>query len=107
MKKLLLFALVFVLVSLNIYPQWYLQNPYPTGNTLNAVKLISENIGWAVGTSGTILKTSNGGVTWESETSGTKSELTDVFFINANKGWIIGADGTILITTNGGTNWTP
>jgi hypothetical protein len=31
-------------------------------------------------------------LTWESETSGTESELTDVCFINANKGWIVGAE---------------
>ena len=65
MKKLLFITFVFILSAFYTYPQWYLQNPYPTGNTLNDVKLISEDVGWAVGTAGTILKTSDGGVTWE------------------------------------------
>ena len=56
---------------------------------------------------GTILKTNDGGASWDSKTSGIKSELTDVSFINANIGWIIGANGIILKTTNGGTTWTP
>lgn len=105
MKKL--FYIVFILSYINIYPQWHIQNPYPTGNNFNAVKLISENIGWAVGSAGTILKTIDGGVTWESVTSGTKSELTDINFIDQNTGWIVGADGVILKTTNGGSDWAP
>ena len=107
MKKLLIINLVFILVSFNTFSQWYLQNPYPTANSFNSVELISENVGWAVGTAGTIMKTSDSGVTWEFLVSGTKVELTDVFFINVNKGWVIGAEGTILITSDGGTNWTP
>ena len=107
MKKILLISFIFNMASLNTFPQWFLQNPYPTGNSLNAVKLISEDVGWAVGHAGAILKTNDGGASWESKTSEIKSELIDVSFINVNIGWVIGANGIILKTTNGGTNWTP
>jgi photosystem II stability/assembly factor-like uncharacterized protein len=64
-----------------------------------------------VGHHGTILKTTNGGTNWTSQTSGSGSQLNGVFFLDANNGYVAGGDdyggsGTILKTTNGGTNWT-
>ena len=43
---------------------WFWQNPTPQGNYLNDVKFISPNTGWAVGSLGTIIKTTNGGANW-------------------------------------------
>ena len=105
MKRLLL--LVFILLPIQIYPQWYWQNPLPQGNTLNGVKFISSTVGWAVGEFGTILYTTDGGTTWTTQTSGTTDDLMDVSFIDANNGWIVGWYGTILNTTDGGTTWNP
>ena len=64
------------------------------------------NNGTAVGECGTILRTTNGGTTWTSQTSGTTNSLWGVSFTDANNGTAVGAYGTILRTTNGGTNWT-
>ena len=55
---------------------------------------------------GTILRTTNGGTTWTSQTSGTTNELWGVSFTDANTGTAVGSEGTILRTTNGGTTWT-
>ena len=55
---------------------------------------------------GTILKTTNGGTNWISQTSGTTIDLFSVNFLDQNTGWAVGEIGTILKTTNGGTNWT-
>ena len=107
MKKLLLITLVFLLASLNTFPQWYWQNPLPQGNTLESVTFISSNVGWAVGDFGTILSTTDGGLTWIQQTSGTTEELVAVSFIDANNGWIVGWNGTILNTTDGGATWNP
>ena len=85
--------------------QWTWQNPYPQGNPLYNVKFISATDGWAVGECGTILKTTDGGTTWNLQTSGTMNVLLGVSFTDANNGTIVGDFGTILRTTDGGTNW--
>ena len=63
------------------------------------------NNGFAVGTNGIIVRTSNGGINWENSASGTSNDLTSVFFADQNKGWIVGNAGTIIRTIDGGINW--
>jgi len=64
------------------------------------------NEGYAVGDYGLILKTSNGGTSWESITSGISKTFSSVCFSDSNKGFIFGESGTILTSVNGGLNWT-
>lgn len=40
---------------------WFWRNPIPTGNTLFGVSFVDANTGTAVGDSGTILRTTDGG----------------------------------------------
>ena len=65
-----------------------------------------SSTGWAVGDSGTILNTTDGGATWDPQTSGTQHGLYSVYFVYSSTGWAVGDSGTILKTTNGGTIWT-
>jgi photosystem II stability/assembly factor-like uncharacterized protein len=59
--------------------------------------------GFAVGFVGTILKSTDVGVSWSAQTSGTFFDLLDVHFQgNGLTGLAVGASGTILRTTNGG-----
>jgi photosystem II stability/assembly factor-like uncharacterized protein len=85
---------------------WFWQNPLPQGNTLNSVKFISASVGWAVGDYGTILRTTDGGITWTLQIRGTTNNLSGVSFTDANTGTAVGDQGTILRTTDGGTTWT-
>ncbi|MBK6877090.1 MAG: hypothetical protein IPG99_11755 [Ignavibacteria bacterium] len=71
---------------------------------------IDNNIGWTVGSSTTILKTTNGGTNWINQTIGTSDLLNSVYFADQNTGWAVGHlynvnTGIILKTTNGGLNW--
>ncbi len=75
-------------------------------NTLYCVSFSDANNGTAVGASGTILRTSNGGTDWITQISGISNDLRSVSFTDVNNGTAVGASGTILRTTNGGTNWT-
>jgi len=75
-------------------------------NSLSRTHFVGQN-GWAVGSSGRILKTTNGGQSWTVQASGTTVSLSDVYFVNADTGWAVGQYGTILKTTNGGQTWTP
>ena len=63
-----------------------------------------SNKGIIVGDAGTILITTDKGMNWNQQLSGTTYDLLDIFFINANTGTIVGEDGIILRTTNGGVS---
>jgi len=58
-----------------------------------------------VGTGGTILTTSDGGVTWRSRTSGTKENLYAVTCLTSRACLAVGT-GTILASADGGATWT-
>lgn len=57
---------------------------------------------WAVGTSGRIAASTDGGRTWAPQQSPTLQRLNGVWFIDADRGWAVGDGGTILRTTSGG-----
>ncbi|MCD4698758.1 MAG: hypothetical protein K8S16_21205, partial [Bacteroidales bacterium] len=85
----------------------------PTTHHLRSVFFIDSLSGWAVGDSGTIIHTSDGGNSWVLQDSQTENEIVHVFFLNNNLGWASSYKfsslpyGTILIkTTDGGQNWT-
>ena len=84
---------------------WQSQNPSPTGNTLYGVFFIDANTGTAVGSSGTILRTTNGGASWTRQSSEMEWSIHSVSFTDANTGTAVGDLGTILRTTNGGASW--
>ena len=77
-----------------------------TGNDLIGVCFTDANNGTAVGTYGTIIRTTNGGTNWTLQSSGITNVLFGVSFTDANNGTAVGQVGRILRTTNGGTNWT-
>ncbi len=87
-----------------------------TSSNINAVVLVNDNTGWAVGDphwdqntrqfTGTIIKTADGGVTWNHQDAGVTDALNGVCFVNASQGWAVGDNGTILRTTDGGSHWT-
>ena len=62
-------------------------------------------LGWAVGSGGTILKTVDGGKKWRKIASSTTASLSAVFFLDEKQGWIVGANGTILRSHDGGNTW--
>lgn len=84
----------------------------PTNQFLKSVDFVDSLFGWAVGNSGTIIHTSDGGANWIVQDSKTENEIVDVFFLNRNLGWASEWNssnfpfGTILLkTTDGGENW--
>ncbi|MBK6539280.1 MAG: hypothetical protein IPG09_16510 [Ignavibacteria bacterium] len=64
------------------------------------------NTGYAVGDSGKILKTTDGGSNWLQQISPTRNLLKSVYFVNENTGYVVGDTGVILKTINAGVNWT-
>ncbi|MBI2849211.1 MAG: DUF11 domain-containing protein [Chloroflexi bacterium] len=85
--------------------RWVWQNPLPQGRGLSSVFFVDAQNGWAVGESGTIIKTTNGGSTWIIEFSGSEQGLSSVFFVDSRTGWAVGNGGAILKTSDGGASW--
>lgn len=75
------------------------------GAALYSVNFSDNKNGWAVGDSGTILKTSDAGETWVQQSGTVKSRLRSVSSPDSNCAWAVGDSGIILITTDGGRNW--
>src|SRR5688500_4235521 len=63
--------------------------------TLLGMFFHDPHLGWAVGSGGTILKTTDGGRKWRKVSSGTSVLLTAVYFRDARRGWVAGANGTV------------
>ena len=59
-----------------------------------------------MGSDGTILKSDDGGETWEARPSGTDAALFSVTFsADGQSGWAVGRDGTILKSDDRGETW--
>ncbi|HZT07600.1 MAG TPA: YCF48-related protein [Chloroflexota bacterium] len=88
-------------------PRWDLQNS-GVDDDLRAVQFVDSLTGWAVGSNNTILRTRDGGQSWQRlvDRRPNGPEFTDVQFTSATDGWV-GARGTLLHTTNGGDSWQP
>jgi hypothetical protein len=69
---------------------------------LEGISCPTALVGFAVGSSGTILGTTDGGTTWGYQTSGVSDGLNEVIFPDSVNGYIVGDNGIILKTTTGG-----
>lgn len=76
----------------------------PVGPALRFADFGSSSTGIAVGDSGTILRSTNGGLNWAAATSGTTATLYGVSMPATNTGFAVGAGGVVVKTTTG-TSW--
>ena len=74
-------------------------------NTLESVYFVDPQTGWVAGSNGTILHTTDGGLSWQHQDSGSTEIVRDIFFLDQNRGWVVGDERLILRTTNGGNTW--
>jgi photosystem II stability/assembly factor-like uncharacterized protein len=77
----------------------------PTESDFNDIYFFDRQIGFVVGTDGSIFKTVDLGETWVKKSSNNKSELNEIFCVSETKCWIVGKKGTALRTENGGNTW--
>lgn len=60
---------------------------------------------WVVGNDGAIYHSTNYGMSWGPQNSGTTTDLYDVKFNSADSGMVVGAGGVVRYTTNSGLTW--
>lgn len=61
---------------------------------------------WLVTSTGGIYFSDNGGVTWESQSSGVAGNLWAIDMVSGSAGYVVGAADVVLKTTDGGSSWT-
>ncbi len=95
-----------VLISQDVGASWT-QVAVPTRSALTGLCLIDASRGWAAGHDGVILRTSDGGVSWERVHWAPEEEapLFDVWFSSPLEGFAMGAYGTWYVTEDGGSSW--
>ena len=77
-----------------------------TKDVLWSVSFNKKNEIVAVGDDGIILKSTDNGTEWTTQTKWlTKSSLNALSFCDENNGLMVGSDGTIFKTSDGGNNW--
>jgi len=84
---------------------------------LRAAYFVDEARGWAVGSKGALLATTDGGRTWNVQRRPTEDTLRDVYFTNEQTGWLVcdrsiyllrtkeEARSYLLKTVDGGESW--
>ena len=85
---------------------WTWQSNAPD-TTKYDVFFIDQNIGWSVGFNGFIIKTTNGGDNWfsQSNTSVTSQTLYGVYATDEFRTFVVGNNDAIVKTTDGGNIW--
>ena len=85
----------------------FTQTDVPSKVTLTAVYAI-DNLAWAVGHDASILKSNDGGKTWEVKLSMPELDrpFLDVFFFDQNEGIAVGAYGLFYRSLDSGETWT-
>jgi photosystem II stability/assembly factor-like uncharacterized protein len=80
---------------------------------LYSVRFTGKKRGWIVGSvsrrdtvvDSLVLKTEDGGTSWQRLRVPTKSELINLDFSGDKRGWIVGAGGVVLHTRDAGETW--
>jgi hypothetical protein len=85
--------------------QIHLDQVYPEGS-YNAVYMFNNQLGWCVGDSGAIIKTTDG-IHWTKLVNPDPQhrDLNDINCLDQYNVWAVGDRGLILHTSDGGTNW--
>ncbi len=79
----------------------------PIQATLNSVHFVDDKTGWAAGHWGAILKTTDGGETWQLQRSDTGQDrpIFSVLFLTPTEGFAVGLWSLVLSTKDGGASW--
>jgi photosystem II stability/assembly factor-like uncharacterized protein len=96
-----------ILLSSDAGRSWQ-QRPVPTRATLTSVFFADAQHGWAAGHDAVILRTFDGGNSWQKVHEELESgPILDLWFRDAGTGYAVGAYGLALVTRDGGASWEP
>lgn len=113
MKKYIITGLITATISITSFAQSWNQISVPTSARLNDIDFASNSVGYIVGDSATILKTTDGGVNWVklnatfNGVSFGDLNISDIDFVSETIGYLVLDGGTYgtAKTTDGGLTW--
>jgi photosystem II stability/assembly factor-like uncharacterized protein len=85
---------------------WATQSTMITENINGISFRENSDEGMAVANGGRIIKTTDGGITWSIQNSGTTKDLNAVYMTSLDSAYIVGDSGLVMITGDGGATWT-
>ncbi|MBI5402845.1 MAG: T9SS type A sorting domain-containing protein [Ignavibacteriae bacterium] len=108
-KSHLLFLML--LVSINLFSQSWTEQFSGITTGLQSISAVDDNIAWACGASGKVIKTTNKGVNWINVSGNVPTVLTllNIYAKDENIALVTGVSvqyTVIYHTSNGGLNWT-
>jgi hypothetical protein len=83
---------------------WYSVGPRGEIGELRGLSIPTSKVVYACGSSGKILKSTNGGDDWISLKTPTSQTLNSIYFFDNERGFAVGDSGTMLYTSNGGVS---
>jgi photosystem II stability/assembly factor-like uncharacterized protein len=86
---------------------WNLLTPFPSAS-LYSISAVNNNVIYAAGYDGLIVKSTDGGKTWKSSFAAANKVCPNIqgaYFVNENIGYLAQSYGAISKTTNGGVSW--
>src|SRR6478672_5578978 len=102
--------LLLLIIAVPCLPQWIKQNVNTTA-AFCGLSVVNEKVVWASGTGGTVIRTIDGGKTWDVMTvpGAEKLDFRDVEAFDENTAYILsignGESSRIYKTVDGGKNW--
>lgn len=95
-----------ILVSKDLGLNWN-RAKVPNDTTLTGIFFLDNQLGWATGHDATILRTWDGGDSWEMAYDAPEDErpLFDIWFNDRSNGFAVGAYGLFMETSDGGHSW--
>jgi photosystem II stability/assembly factor-like uncharacterized protein len=112
MKNFLLIFFYFLYFFLSTtYAQWEMRYPAQPTYGINDMFFLDQSLGYAVNGSGSILKTTDGGLHWNITEHYQKDFLSEIEFVDNQNGFIIspysyiGDSQDFIFTTDGGSYW--
>ncbi len=79
--------------------------PITQMSNINGITMYNEDLGWAVGENGTILKTVDGGIKWNTVNTPININFKKIKFSDINTGFAIADKGQIVKTLDSGESW--
>lgn len=113
--QICIYTLIFTVTALPdlMAQNWESANGAVTANTLNDVQFVTDQVVYAVGNVGTVIKSTDGGETWSDVSFGETRNFLSLHFFDENVGFVGGTFNTgtggssemLAKTTNGGETW--
>lgn len=84
---------------------WNFIHPVPTGNRLNSISFFESKTGYSAGSTGTVIKTTDGGISWIRENSGVSTEINRIICLSKYSAIAVGEKGVILTKSSTEDFW--